>query len=86
MEYGILKKMYNQLVYKFHTIKKYFKKDFYVSESNQEAYNFVDSWPKWIKKIVNIYGDHGSGKTHLSSILQEKTKSLSGIHYMLISI
>ena len=76
MEYGLLKKMYNQLVFKFPTIKKYFKKDFYVSESNQEAYNFVDSWPKWIKKIVNIYGDHGSGKTHLSSILQEKTKSL----------
>ena len=68
--------MTNQLILKFPKKKAYFKEDFYVSESNQEAYDFIMSWPKWIKKIVNIYGPSGSGKTHLASLLKNKTTVL----------
>ena len=64
--------MTNQLILKFPKKKAYFKEDFYVSESNQEAYDFIMSWPKWIKKIVNIYGQSCSGKTHLASLLKNK--------------
>ena len=68
--------MNDQLVLKFPNIKVYLKEDYYVSSSNQEAYNFVNSWPKWLKRIANIFGPSGSGKTHLTSILKSKTSVL----------
>ncbi len=68
--------MTDQLILKFPNTKAYFKEDFYVSESNQKAYDFINIWPKWIKKIVNIFGPSGSGKTHLASILKSKTTVL----------
>tara|TARA_B100001765_G_scaffold88219_1_gene54066 strand:+ start:404 stop:1063 length:660 start_codon:yes stop_codon:yes gene_type:complete len=67
----------DQLILKFPTNKIYLKEDFYVSTSNQDAYNFINSWPKWIKRIANIFGPPGSGKTHLTSILQSKTSVLT---------
>ena len=68
--------MNDQLVLKFPTIKAYLQQDYYVSSSNQEAYDFINSWPKWLKKIANIFGPSGSGKTHLTSILKNKTSVL----------
>ncbi len=68
--------MSDQLILKFPEHRAYKKEDFYVSPSNQEAYDFINSWPKWIKRIINIYGPSGSGKSHLSSILKTKTKCL----------
>jgi len=68
--------MNDQLIFKFPTSHVYLKEDFYVSSSNQEAYDFINSWPKWIKRIVNIFGPQGSGKTHLASILKNKTSAL----------
>jgi len=65
--------MSDQLILKFPTNKVYLKEDFYVSPSNKQAYDFINSWPKWIKRIVNIFGPTGSGKTHLASILKNKT-------------
>ena len=62
--------MTDQLILKFPTNKVYLKEEFFVSPSNQEAYDFINSWPKWIKKIVNIFGPPGSGKTHIASILK----------------
>ena len=73
---GVYIKMTDQLILKFPNTKAYFKEDFYVSESNQKAYDFLNSWPKWIKKIINIFGPPGSGKTHLTSILKGKTTVL----------
>ena len=69
-------KMTDQLILKFPTKKAYLKEDFYVSPSNYEAYDVINSWPKWIKRIVNIYGPRGSGKTHIASILKNKTPVL----------
>ena len=68
--------MTDQLILKFPTNNVYLKEDFYVSPSNREAYEFISSWPRWIKRIANIFGPTGSGKTHLTSILKNKTSSL----------
>ena len=68
--------MTDQLILKFPRDNVYLKEDFYVSSGNQEAYEFINSWPKWIKRIVNIFGPPGSGKTHLASILKSKTSAL----------
>ena len=68
--------MNDQLILKFPTINAYLQQDYYVSSSNQEVYDFINSWPKWLKRIVNIFGPSGSGKTHLASILNSKTSVL----------
>jgi len=68
--------MNDQLILKFPEHRAYKREDFYVSPSNEEAYDFINSWPKWIKRIVNIFGPTGSGKSHLASILKTKTKCL----------
>jgi len=68
--------MNDQLILKFPIEKAYKKEDFYVSSSNQKAYDFINSWPKWIKRIINIFGPAGSGKSHLASMLKNKTTCL----------
>ena len=68
--------MNDQLILKFPSRQAYKKEDFYVSPSNQEAYDLIEQWPNWIKRIVNIFGPSGSGKSHLVSILKSKTSSL----------
>ena len=68
--------MSDQLILKFPSHQAYKKEDFYVSPSNQEAYDFINSWPKWIKRTANIFGPSGSGKSHLASILKSKISSL----------
>ena len=68
--------MSDQLILKFPEHRAYKKEDFYVSPSNEQAFDFISSWPKWIKRIVNIFGPSGSGKSHLASILKSKTKCL----------
>ena len=68
--------MNDQLILNFPITKNYSKEDFYVSSSNKEAYDFIVSWPKWLKRIVNIFGPRGSGKTHISTILSNKTSVL----------
>ena len=68
--------MSDQLILKFPSHQVYKKEDFYVSPSNQQAYDFINSWPQWIKRTVNIFGPSGSGKSHLASMLKSKTSCL----------
>ena len=68
--------MSDQFILEFPSQKAYKKEDFYVSPSNQQAYDFINSWPRWIKRTVNIFGPSGSGKSHLASILKNKTSCL----------
>ena len=63
----------NQLLLNFGSNKNFDKNDYFVSSSNYFAYNLINNWPKWEKKIINLFGDKYSGKTHLSTIF--KTKS-----------
>ena len=45
--------------------------DFYVSEANKDAYNYVINDNEFSKYSI-IYGPVKSGKTHLGSIWQKK--------------
>ena len=36
----------------------------------------IESWPNWPGKWLNIFGSKGSGKTHLSKILEKKIKKV----------
>ena len=66
----------SQLVFKFPFAAKYFEQDFYVSSNNFAVYNLIESWPSWPGKWLNVFGASGSGKTHLSKILEKKIKKI----------
>ena len=66
----------SQLVFEFPFKKKYFEQDFYVSKNNFSAYKLIESWPHWAGKWLNVFGASGSGKTHLSKILEKKIKKI----------
>ena len=66
----------SQLTFKFPFTIKYYEQDFYVSSNNFSAYKLIESWPKWPGKWVNVFGESGSGKTHLSKILEKKIKKI----------
>jgi len=66
----------SQLTFKFPFKTTYYKKDFYVSNNNFNAYRLIESWPMWPSKNINIYGPGGSGKTHLANIFQDKMNAI----------
>ena len=66
----------NQLVFKFPFKTIYYEQDSYVSSNNFSAYKLIESWPSWPGKWLNIFGSNGSGKTHLSKILEKKIKKI----------
>ena len=66
----------SQLVFKFPFKKKYYEQDFYVSSNNFSAYRLIESWPNWPDKWLNVFGAPGSGKTHLSKILEKKISKI----------
>ena len=61
-----------QLIFKFPFSKKYFEQDFFVSSNNFSAFKLIEKWPTWPGKWLNIFGESGSGKTHLAKILEKK--------------
>ena len=65
----------NQLLLNFNLKQNFNYDDYYVGESNYFAFKLIDSWPNWPKRIVNIYGEKGCGKTHLSDIFKNKHKA-----------
>ena len=67
----------NQLTFKFPFSKKFFEQDFFVSNNNFSAFKLIDSWPNWPGKWLNISGESGSGKTHLSKILKKKIAKIN---------
>ena len=70
----------DQLTFKFPFSKRYYEQDFFVSSNNFTAYKLIDSWPNWSGKWLNIFGESGSGKTHLSKILEKKIKKTKMIN------
>jgi len=55
---------------------KYYEQDFFVSSNNFSAYKLIESWPRWPGKWLNIFGTTGSGKTHLSKVLEKKINNI----------
>ena len=66
----------NQLLLDFDIKRTFNDHDYYVSESNYFAFNLIDKWPKWEKRILNISGEKFSGKTHLANIFKSKSAAL----------
>ena len=67
--------MKDQLVFKFPDKSFYYEEDFCVGENNYEAYKLIKEWPNWSFKGINVYGPKKSGKSYLTKIFSDKTKS-----------
>ena len=65
-----------QLLLDFIFNKSHSKEDFFVSECNFFAFNLLETWPKWERNILNIYGEKFSGKSHLANIFCNKNKCI----------
>ena len=65
-----------QLLFDLKKKKIYEKDDFLVSDSNKEVYKLINRWPNWSSRKIIIFGDSGTGKTHLSRIWQKKTSAI----------
>ncbi len=65
----------NQLLLDFDYKTNFNEHDFYLSKSNLNAFNLINKWPDWDKKILNISGEKFSGKSHLANIFKLKSKA-----------
>ncbi len=65
----------NQLLIELDYKTNFNEHDFYLSKSNSNAYNLINKWPEWDKKILNISGEKFSGKSHLANIFRLKSKA-----------
>ena len=65
----------NQLLLEFDYKTNFNEHDFYLSKSNSKAFNLINRWPDWDKKILNISGEKFSGKSHLANIFKLKSKA-----------
>lgn len=54
----------------------YSYENFLVSDSNREAFDYINSWPKWSDYISILTGPKGSGKKHLSSLWIHQSKAV----------
>ena len=66
----------NQLLLEFDYKTNFNEHDFYLSKSNSNAFNLINRWPDWEKKILNISGEKFSGKSHLANIFKLKSKAI----------
>ena len=66
----------NQTLLNFELEQNFAYDDYFVSKSNHFAFSLIESWPKWEKNILNVYGEKFSGKSHLSEIFKKKNKAI----------
>ncbi len=66
----------NQTLLEFELEQNFTNDDFFVSKCNYFAFNLINTWPKWEKNILNIYGEKFCGKSHLSEIFKKKYKAV----------
>ena len=68
----------DQQIIKFEHDQNFKYEDFFISKSNKDVFNLLNSWPKWGKNFLNISGEKFSGKTHLVNIFLKK---FSGVKF-----
>jgi len=66
----------SQEIIKFDHEKNFKEEDFFISKTNKHILDFLNSWPKWEKNLVNINGENFSGKSHLVDIFLKKYKGI----------
>ncbi len=55
---------------------KFKSKEFFVTEKNIFAYDFINKWPNWEQQFVYIYGPIKCGKTSIAKLWKEKCNAI----------
>ncbi len=55
---------------------KFMSKEFFVTDKNLFAYNYLNKWPEWDQQFVYIYGPEKCGKTSISKLWKEKSNGI----------
>ncbi len=55
---------------------KFKSNEFFVTEKNMFAYNFIKKWPNWQQTSVYLYGPQKCGKTTISQMWLEVSKGI----------
>lgn len=62
-----------QLVMPFAPATSYDPADFIPAAANQQAFDWVVSWPDWPYSVATLSGPSGSGKTHLAHVFARRS-------------
>ena len=57
-----------QLTLKLAPDPGYERENFFISQSNEQAYGMIELWPKWPDPMLILIGPSGAGKSHLGAI------------------
>lgn len=76
---GLTKSSMKQLPLQFSSSANFDIENYIVTDSNQEAFNWVNKWPNWEQAVYSnvscIFGEKGSGKTYLAKIWQNHSNA-----------
>lgn len=50
--------------------------NFFISDANREAWQWINAWPNWPSHALILYGPHGCGKSHLATIWAAKSHAM----------
>jgi|CryBogDrversion2_8_1035294.scaffolds.fasta_scaffold00460_5 DnaA regulatory inactivator Hda len=65
-----------QLLLPLNTVSLYTRTAWTLGDCNKDAMSWVDTWPNWQNvRFVCVFGEAGSGKTHLAHTFQNKAKA-----------
>lgn len=52
------------------------REDFLVSQSNADAYGWIEIWPDWPSRMLLLMGPSAAGKSHLAAIWAQDAKAM----------
>jgi chromosomal replication initiation ATPase DnaA len=61
-----------QRAFDYPVVTTFGRGDFLVSDSNRDAFGWIERWPNWPTRALALYGLPGSGKTHLAHLWCER--------------
>jgi len=66
--------MTEQRIFNFNNTKNFFEENLIRDKSNSNVLNFLDKFPNWETKLINIVGEKKSGKSFILQLFTKKNQ------------
>ncbi|MCI5054185.1 MAG: DnaA/Hda family protein [Pelagibacteraceae bacterium] len=66
--------MTEQRIFNFNNTKNFFEENLIRDASNSNVLNFLDKFPNWETKLINIVGEKKSGKSFILQLFRKKNQ------------
>ena len=66
--------MTEQRIFNFNNTKNFFEENLIRDKSNSNVLNFLDKFPNWETKLINIVGEKKSGKSFILQLFRKKNQ------------